>query len=359
MRNHKPKSASSVDAESQEEISYKENSKLYKENQEVIKESFKKSVKELPERKCTEPEEVSVEEVEPYIEQLQCIFQKYCSYGEPLNTTRLKSAKFMKLLKDAGLVSTGFQSIKSKLKPVEIDLIYSKVTGIKHFEEESQMRNLTNNVSVIGISSDNMITNQMKGPKILNFNKKRTTTSLSHTMEFCHFIKALHLISQKLAAEGDSEQNFNGIIESCILPLNTGECNERVVSNETLVSLMELINEKEMAEFLDIVHKSLYPYYKSYCKSNGLLTLSGFTGFCTDFEIFPDIISKPRLNHIFNTISAIIESGNKGKSKSKVSMESHCIDDNMFIQVIALCALEVPYKNPQPNNFEKVLKLII
>ena len=42
--------------------------------------------------------------VEQYSERLNAIFQYYCAYGEPLNTTQLKSSKWMKMLKDVGLI---------------------------------------------------------------------------------------------------------------------------------------------------------------------------------------------------------------------------------------------------------------
>ena len=41
---------------------------------------------------------------EPYSERLQKIFQFYCSYGDPLNKTKMKSIKFVKLLKESGLL---------------------------------------------------------------------------------------------------------------------------------------------------------------------------------------------------------------------------------------------------------------
>jgi len=37
-------------------------------------------------------------------ESLMRIFQYYCSYGEPMNNTKLKSMKFMRLLKESGLI---------------------------------------------------------------------------------------------------------------------------------------------------------------------------------------------------------------------------------------------------------------
>ena len=43
---------------------------------------------------------------EQYHESLTRTFVYYCSYGEPLNTDRLRSSKFVKFLKDAKLLET-------------------------------------------------------------------------------------------------------------------------------------------------------------------------------------------------------------------------------------------------------------
>ena len=40
-------------------------------------------------------------------ERLQRIFVYYCSFGEPLNTNKLRSTKFIKLLKDAKMLDYG------------------------------------------------------------------------------------------------------------------------------------------------------------------------------------------------------------------------------------------------------------
>ena len=44
-----------------------------------------------------------------HTDKLHAIFQTYCSFGEPMNTTKLKGAKFMKMLKDSALVSSDYQ----------------------------------------------------------------------------------------------------------------------------------------------------------------------------------------------------------------------------------------------------------
>lgn len=31
-----------------------------------------------------------------------------------------------------------------------------------------------------------------------------------------------------------------------------------------------------------------------------------------------------------------------------------CIDEHLFVEALALCALEIPYREPQPSYMEKV-----
>lgn len=50
-----------------------------------------------------DPEVVAL--FEKHNESLTRIFQYYCSFGEPMNNTRLKSAKFIRMLKECGLIT--------------------------------------------------------------------------------------------------------------------------------------------------------------------------------------------------------------------------------------------------------------
>lgn len=47
------------------------------------------------------------------------IFQFYCLYGEPLNTCKLKSSKFLKLLRDANILSKGVLRVGGPTKSQE------------------------------------------------------------------------------------------------------------------------------------------------------------------------------------------------------------------------------------------------
>ena len=43
--------------------------------------------------------------LDKYMDRLQRIFQVYCSFGEPMNATQMKSQKLQKLLTDCGLLA--------------------------------------------------------------------------------------------------------------------------------------------------------------------------------------------------------------------------------------------------------------
>jgi len=54
------------------------------------------------------PETTFIDEIlDKYSERLIRVFQYYCSFGEPLNTIKLKSAKFLKFLKEIGVLLKG------------------------------------------------------------------------------------------------------------------------------------------------------------------------------------------------------------------------------------------------------------
>jgi hypothetical protein len=50
----------------------------------------------------------------PHLDLLKRIFSFYASYGEPLNSTHLKSRQFLKLLMEAGLVMQGLKQNSKK-----------------------------------------------------------------------------------------------------------------------------------------------------------------------------------------------------------------------------------------------------
>jgi hypothetical protein len=83
-----------------------------------------------------------------FAERISRIFQYYCLYGEPLNASKLKSSKFMKMLRDSGLLLKGVFKVSGEtfkasseninqfnggyseggVSQIEADLIFKKLT---------------------------------------------------------------------------------------------------------------------------------------------------------------------------------------------------------------------------------------
>ena len=82
----------------------------------------------------------------------------------------------------------------------------------------------------------------------------------------------------------------------------------------------------------------MLPYYRFYANSKGLIDLDAFVRFCSDFGIFPDILSKPKVYRFFKTLSTFYQEPNKSQAA--------VIDEHLFIEALALTAFEVIYKDP-------------
>ena len=83
----------------------------------------------------------------------------------------------------------------------------------------------------------------------------------------------------------------------------------------------------------------MLPFFYYYCEVKNtnqppLMKFDGFCKFCSDFSIFPDILSKPK---IFNTLASFYAFDYQ---------KENIIDEHLFIEAIALTAFEVVYKNP-------------
>ena len=76
------------------------------------------------------------------------------------------------------------------------------------------------------------------------------------------------------------------------------------------------------------------------------MNLSMFIKFTSDFDIFPSLLSKSLLAKVFGILS------NKYEEESKV--EGMLIDEQLFVQSMGLCAMEVIYQPIEPNYKEKV-----
>lgn len=230
---------------------------------------------------------------------LKRLFVYYCALGEPMNVKAMKSIKFKRFFKEAGI------SIDSN----SIDFLFIRYKGkTGKLEYEGFLK------SLISIA-------------------KRLNSNLSEFEAFQWFFQnVLEDFIEKLS-ENKRE------IEVCSL-------NSSAIRHDNHVQLlMELLQDNEILDLLGTVHKSLRFYYEAYSKSTGLMDFESFARFAKDFDIFPLVITKSRLLKIFETLATVFE---------RTAGHSGFIDQHLFVEGLALCAFEVNYESPEPSPFEKV-----
>ena len=79
------------------------------------------------------------------------------------------------------------------------------------------------------------------------------------------------------------------------------------------------------------------------------MTYRQFEKFCGDFDLCPDILSKPKAFRFFNTLATLNSASKPGQL---------FIDENLFVEALALTAYEVVYKEPQPDSFDRLILLL-
>ena len=137
------------------------------------------------------------------------------------------------------------------------------------------------------------------------------------------------------------------ILNSKELLIKNNKINE---IEQKIENLKQLQNNEEIISFLQVIHKAFYPLFSFYTKDNeGLMSLHTFMKFVKDFEIFPYLIGKAKLNSLFNSIA---------QYSSFVKKNESFIEHSLFVDLIALMALEMIYPEPEPSAVEKMMIFI-
>lgn len=87
---------------------------------------------------------------------------------------------------------------------------------------------------------------------------------------------------------------------------------------------MEILKDEQIVELLGCVHKTLLPFFAFYANNKGLMNFDGFSKFCHDFGIFPDILTKSKMMRFFFTLSNFYQStsGDSNASNTKAYQSS-------------------------------------
>lgn len=287
----------------------------------------------------------TTDDLEKYKEGMQRVFQNYCSYGEPMNTTKLKSSKLIKMLKDCGVLDPNESTTStSAISKVEVDLIFSRLTGAH--------------------------ANPSKNPRTGFAPKSHLSLHHANTvgrMDFNMFLKALEVLSEKLYPGLSIDEARVNLIENCIMQLDNENTSQRGLNSQYVNTLMEMLKDEEMIEALGIVHKVFAPYYIFYADSHGFMNFTAFIRFCKDFQVFPDILSKAKLLRFFYALAGIyaqtegperLESISVEHMRAPEQTESDVIDQHLFVEALALIAAEINYIRPTPTPVHRICYLL-
>jgi hypothetical protein len=154
--------------------------------------------------------------------------------------------------------------------------------------------------------------------------------------------------------------NFNDQNKSCqkqdeLYDESNDQINNEVVqNNEHILNLMEVLKNEEMVNLLELIHCTLYPYFNFYSDESGVMREDQFIHFCKDFMIFPDILPEEIVMNFFCTLSQFYWNNLADDGEEDCNM----IDEHLFIEILALSALEMKFQDPQPSQIEKVIVLL-
>jgi len=99
---------------------------------------------------------------------------------------------------------------------------------------------------------------------------------------------------------------------------------------------MEILKNDEMIDLLEVVHHALFPIYRAY-SVDLVMDQSQFHQFAREFAIFPDVLPEAKVMKYFTTLSNFyVPNGNQNNELSS-------IDEHLFVEILALNALEMKF----------------
>ena len=270
---------------------------------------------------------------EVYGKDLLNLYKTIVNFGDQFNFQYMKSKAFFKFLSDSNLIKNKQNNFGIKLN--EIDIFFIKLCLLNKNNEKF-------------LTQKKIITSKNN-----NKNSNNTTVNVSYgEIDYPTFIIAIEILSRYLFSDLPSKQAIDKLIVEYIL--NSKELlikNNKINEIEQKIeNLKQLQNNEEIISFLQIIHKAFYPLFSFYTKDNeGLMSLHTFMKFVKDFEIFPYLIGKAKLNSLFNSIA---------QYSSFVKKNESFIEHSLFVDLIALMALEMIYPEPEPSPVEKMMIFI-
>jgi hypothetical protein len=259
---------------------------------------------------------------EIYGNHLLNIFKGMCNFGDQFNYKNMKSKSFMKFLKDSGLIKLK-ENNNFGLEMNLIDTLFIKLS----------------------LLNSNLKTNEKE-------NAIKTVNNSKAFIEFDTFIIGIEIIARIIYPNLEIKDAIDKIINENIIPNNINNVNIEKIRevDDKIEDLKDLQNSDEFIKILQVTHNTMTPIFNYYTKNtNNFLSRENFLKFCKDYEIFPSLMSKTKLNSFFIGISQYSLIGDDNNI---------LIEQSLFIDLLSLIALDIIYPEPEPSPIEKILVLM-
>ena len=245
-----------------------------------------------------------------------------CNFGDQFNYKYMKSKSFMKFLKDSGLVKIKDNN-NFGLEMHEIDTLFIKLSLMN--------QNLKN--TYLSKTNNDIIT---------------TVNNSKAYIDFDTFIIGIEIISKFIYPNLETKEAIDKIILENILPNTKNNANIEKIRevDDKIENLKDLQNSDELfIKILQITYNIMTPIFNYYTKNtNNYLSRGNFLKFYKDYEIFPSLMSKTKLNSFFIGISkyGLIDNDN-----------NILIEQSVFIDLLSLIAIDIIYPAPEPSPIDK------
>lgn len=250
------------------------------------------------------------------------VFQQYCSFGDPLNTERLKSSKLVRLFNDMSLLwnheerlTQANQSVMTqstvkrqqyegpyrRLDKQEIDLIFKRMAA-----QKTQGVNFLQRTKGAITSREGSVPRQQP---VVEANQ----SSLSFQEFLAFLLEATKAMLGHVTDEVEMNEQCAELIKVKLLPLAVSNNDDRCIQNGKIAQMLRLLEGEEVITLLSDLHGVISPLFEIYAdRRSALMDFEAFMRFCSDFQIFPDVISKSDAYRIFMNLAFAHESKSKG-----------------------------------------------
>ena len=325
--------------------------KLYREEKTIKQPKRKKSVSTIKFDKRF------LNAIEKYKADFKKVFMQY-SQNHDNKAPQMNCFKFIKFLKDIKTVRTDINNRTRKddleedefsIDAKEADLIFGSLT---HSNKQKSKRFL--------FAKNREREQAVKIKKTIGFQKflkaieiiieKIYDDEIEKAVENFYYIKlARHLLSNNkdLTQSRRQEPKLNQT-----LPMAT----EKIyMCNKYLQRLAVLLSEDGLVEMLDTVHKCVYKLFECYANNPDYIGAKDFFDLFSDFDIFPEIIKKIKLETIFDALVHVFNDNNEKDSGS----HSNVIDQHLFVEAFILIADDLKFNfDESPTIFQKITFLL-